>query len=71
MKKYFYVAADYEKNPKEKNFNIWEFVESNLTEQVIKAIDTVFYLNKKYEGIALSYGFTNLEKDELMIELNK
>lgn len=71
MKKYFYVAADYEKDPEKKNFNIWAFADATDDIQVIKAIDTAFYLNAKYSGIILKYGFTDSEKEVLMIDLNR
>ena len=69
--KHFYVAADYEKDPEKKNFNIWSFADASNENEVIKAIDIAFYLNEKYSGILLKYGFTELSKEEVMNELNQ
>lgn len=71
MKPYFYVASDFERNPDKKNFNIWAFAPVVDEPAVLKAIDTAFYINRKYKGAILRYGFTDLTEKQLEIELNK
>lgn len=71
MKQYFYVASDFERNPEKKNFNIWAFAYTGDNAAVLKAIDTAFYINRKYKGAIIKYGFTNLTEKQLEVELNK
>lgn len=71
MKPFFYVASDFERNPEKKNFNIWAFASVLDEVSVVKAIDTAFYINRKYKGAILKYGFTDLTEKQLEIELNK
>lgn len=71
MGRYFYVASDFERNPEKKNFNIWAFALVLDEVSVLKAIDTAFYINRKYKGAILKYGFTDLTEKQLEIELNK
>lgn len=71
MKPYFYVASDFERNPEKKNFNIWAHTVVTDEEMVKKAIDTAFYINRKYKGAIIKYGFTSLSERQLQIELNK
>ena len=71
MNQYFYVASDFERNPEKKNFNVWAHALVIDEAAVIKAIDTAFYINRKYKGAIIKYGFTNLTEKQLEIELNK
>ena len=71
MNTYFYVASDFERNPEKKNFNIWAHAMVIDEKAVIKAIDTAFYINRKYKGAIIKYGFTSLTEKQLEVELNK
>lgn len=71
MNQYFYVASDFERNPEKRNFNVWAHALVIDEAAVIKAIDTAFYINRKYKGAIIKYGFTNLTEKQLEIELNK
>lgn len=71
MNQYFYVASDFERNPERRNFNVWAHALVIDEAAVIKAIDTAFYINRKYKGAIIKYGFTNLTEKQLEIELNK
>jgi hypothetical protein len=71
MKPYFYVASDFERNPGKKNFNIWAHTAVTDEEMIKKAIDTAFYINRRYKGAIIRYGFTELTEKQLELELNK
>ena len=57
--------------PKKKNFNVWAYAMVLDEASVVKAIDTAFYINRKYKGAIIKYGFTSLSERQLQIELNK
>jgi hypothetical protein len=71
MNSHFYVAADFERNPEKKNFNVWAYAMVIDEIAVLKAIDTAFYINRKYKGAIIRYGFTSLSEKQLEKELNK
>jgi hypothetical protein len=71
MNSHFYVAADFERTPEEKNFNVWAYAMVIDEVAVLKAIDTAFYINRKYKGAIIRYGFTSLSEKQLEKELNK
>lgn len=71
MKPYFYVASDFERNPEKKNFSIWAYTATSDETSLMKAIDIAFYINRRYKGAIIKYGFTDLTEREQEIELNK
>ena len=71
MNPYFYVAADFDSKQDQKNFNIWAYAMVVDEKELLKAIDTVFYINRRYKKAIIRYGFTSLSEKQLQKELNK
>lgn len=71
MHTHFYVASDFEGNQDKKNFNIWAYAMVIDEKALLKAIDTVFYINRRYKNAIIRYGFTSLTEKQLHDQLNK